>query len=143
RRADAADHQLVDLQTADAGALDRHHADGEKSDRQRAHRDRAQRHRPHRHGPRGSAIFRKKAHGVLRCYLPTITSEALMIAVAVSPTFSPRSSTASLVIEDVRITPLPISIRTWAVVWPFCTSLTVPRIWLRALSFICLSIGSW
>ena len=30
-----------------------------------------------------------------------------------------RSSTASLVIDEVTMTPLPISIFTWAVVWPF------------------------
>src|ERR1700738_3754359 len=45
----------------------------------------------------------------------------------------PRSSTASLVMEEVIIWPLPISTRTCDVVAPFFTSTTVPLIWLRAL----------
>src|SRR5258708_6496870 len=45
----------------------------------------------------------------------------------------PSSSTASLVIEEVTIWPLPISTRTCEVVAPFFTSTTVPLIWLRAL----------
>src|ERR1700756_5097117 len=45
----------------------------------------------------------------------------------------PRSSTASLVIEEVMTLPPPISTRTCEVVAPFFTSRTVPLIWLRAL----------
>ena len=45
-------------------------------------------------------------------YFPTITSDALMIAVTSSPALSLRSSTASLVIDAVTIVPLAISMRT-------------------------------
>src|SRR5215472_353117 len=51
-------------------------------------------------------------------YLATITSEALMTAIASSPAANLKSSTASLVIEEVMTTPLPMSIRTCAVVAP-------------------------
>src|SRR5690606_26551900 len=54
-------------------------------------------------------------------YLPTMTSDALMIADASLPTLSWRSSTASLVIDAVTTLP-PMSIRTCAVVCPFLTS---------------------
>ena len=40
----------------------------------------------------------------------TKTSDALMIAVAAMPTLRPRLSTESFVIEDVTMTPSPISI---------------------------------
>src|SRR5262249_49662428 len=43
-------------------------------------------------------------------HFPIITSEALITATALSPFFSFSSSTASLVMEAVRITPLPTSI---------------------------------
>src|SRR5271165_1105468 len=49
-------------------------------------------------------------------HLPTITSDALMTANASSPTLRARSSTASLVIDEVTMTPPPISMRTCAVV---------------------------
>ena len=49
----------------------------------------------------------------------TITSEALITAIALSPTASARSSMASFVIEDVMMMPLPMSIWTCPVVWPF------------------------
>jgi len=39
-----------------------------------------------------------------------MTSDALMIAVAAMPTLRPRLSTESFVIEDVTMTPSPISI---------------------------------
>src|SRR5262249_25531620 len=52
---------------------------------------------------------------------------------ALPPALTPRSSTASLVIEEVMIWPPPISTRTCEVVAPFFTSTTVPLIWLRAL----------
>src|SRR5580658_3562860 len=81
---------------------------------------------------------RPKQHGHCR-YFATITSDALMTAIASSPILRPRSSTASLVIDEVITTPLPISIRTCAVVWPFCTATTLPLIWFRALSFISAS----
>ena len=51
-------------------------------------------------------------------YFATITSDALITAIASSPTFSASSSIASLVIEEVTTTPWPISIRTWPVVSP-------------------------
>src|ERR1700682_5037582 len=57
---------------------------------------------------------------------PTITSLALITAVAVLPLASLSSSTASLVIEAVTMTPPPISIRIWDVVAPFTTSTMVP-----------------
>src|ERR1700736_5495064 len=62
-----------------------------------------------------------------------MTSEALITTVALPPALMPRSSTASLVMEDVTICPPPISTRIWEVVAPFLTSTTVPLIWLRAL----------
>src|SRR5690606_9122992 len=71
-------------------------------------------------------------------YFPTITSLALMMAVASSPALRPSSSTASLVIEAVMTAASPISMRTCAVVWPFWTSRTRPFRRLRALSFIAL-----
>src|SRR5258708_5318877 len=62
-----------------------------------------------------------------------MTSEAFTTTVTLSLALMPRSSTDSLVIEEVTIWPLPISTRTWEVVAPFFTSMTVPLIWLRAL----------
>src|SRR6202022_1883199 len=62
-----------------------------------------------------------------------ITSEAFTTTVTAPLALMPRSSTASLVIEEVTIWPLPISTRTCEVVAPFFTSMTVPLIWLRAL----------
>src|SRR5260221_9207768 len=62
-----------------------------------------------------------------------MTSEAFMTTVTWPLALMPKSSTASLVIEDVTICPLPISTRTCEVVAPFLTSTTVPLIWLRAL----------
>src|SRR6266852_2594042 len=53
----------------------------------------------------------------------------------------PRSSTASLVIEEVTIWPPPISTRTCEVVAPFFTSTTVPLIWLRALMRMMVLMG--
>src|SRR5215470_7865457 len=65
-----------------------------------------------------------------------MTSEALITAATLSPTFRPRSSTASLVMDDVTVTPWPRSTTTCAVVAPLWTSTTLPLSWLRALSFI-------
>src|SRR6201999_1909216 len=62
-----------------------------------------------------------------------ITSEALTTTVTALLALMPRSSTASLVIDEVTIWPLPMSTRTCDVVAPFVTSTTVPLIWLRAL----------
>src|SRR6202163_5045926 len=62
-----------------------------------------------------------------------MTSEAFTTTVTAPFALMPRSSTASLVIEEVTIWPLPISTRTCEVVAPFLTSTTVPLIWLRAL----------
>src|ERR1700720_3913568 len=62
-----------------------------------------------------------------------MTSEALTTPATWPLALMPRSSTASLVIDEVIICPLPISTRTWEVVAPFLTSRTVPLIWLRAL----------
>src|ERR1700744_3585427 len=62
-----------------------------------------------------------------------MTSEAFTTTVTWPLALMPSSSTASLVIEDDTIWPLPISTRTCEVVAPFFTSTTVPLIWLRAL----------
>src|SRR5262245_29228503 len=59
-------------------------------------------------------------------HLPIITSEALMTAQASSPARRLRSATASLVMEDVTMTPPPISMRIWDVVAPFATSTIFP-----------------
>ena len=59
-----------------------------------------------------------------------------MTALAGLPTASPRSSTASLVIEAVITAPDPISIFTWAVVAPMVIAITLPASTLRAESFI-------
>src|SRR5215468_8231480 len=61
-----------------------------------------------------------------------MTSEALITKLTQPFTLMPSSSTASLVIEDVRIFP-PMSTRTCEVVAPFLTSTTMPLMWLRAL----------
>jgi len=58
--------------------------------------------------------------------LPIITSDALMTAQASSPFLRARSATASLVIEDVTMTPPPMSMRIWEVVAPFTTSTILP-----------------
>ena len=58
----------------------------------------------------------------------TITSEALMIAIAFLPASRPRSATASLVIEAKILAP-PTSRTTCDVVAPLCTSKTVPGSW--------------
>src|SRR6202000_2323583 len=62
-----------------------------------------------------------------------MTSEAFTTTVTWPLALMPSSSTASLVIEDVMIWPLPMSTRTCDVVAPFLTSITVPLSWLRAL----------
>src|SRR6185437_1399941 len=62
-----------------------------------------------------------------------MTSEAFTTTVTWPLALMPSSSTASLVIEDVMIWPLPMSTRTCEVVAPFLTSTTVPLSWLRAL----------
>src|SRR4051794_20253296 len=69
--------------------------------------------------------------------MPTITSEALMTAVAAMPTFSCSSSAASLVIDAVTTTDGETSIVTCVVVAPGFTLLMVPASWLRAESFMC------
>jgi len=46
-------------------------------------------------------------------HTPIMTSDALMTAQVSSPALRFRSATASFVIPDVMIIPLPISIRTW------------------------------
>ena len=67
---------------------------------------------------------------------PTITSDALITAIACMPGFRPNSSAASLVIDDVIVTVGETSMVTWVVVAPGFTDLMVPAIWLRADSFI-------
>src|SRR5229473_2732037 len=62
-----------------------------------------------------------------------MTSDALTTTMTELLALMPNSSTASLVIEEVTVWPLPISTRTCEVVAPFLTSMTVPLIWLRAL----------
>src|SRR5215467_10231084 len=69
-------------------------------------------------------------------HFPIITSEALITAATLSPTFRPSSSTASFVIDDVTFVPLPRSTSTCAVVAPFLSSTSLPLSWLRALRFI-------
>ena len=54
---------------------------------------------------------------------PTITSDALITAVAFMPAFSPSSSAASLVIDEVIVTVGDTSIVTWVVVAPGFTCL--------------------
>src|SRR5262249_44759597 len=49
---------------------------------------------------------------VSRSHLPIITSDALIMAQASSPFWSPRSATASFVMDAVIVTPCPISMRT-------------------------------
>ena len=53
-----------------------------------------------------------------------MTSLALITAVAALPLASLRSSTASLVIEAVTVTPPPMSIRTCDVVAPLTISVS-------------------
>jgi hypothetical protein len=60
-----------------------------------------------------------------------MTSEDLITKLTQPFTLMPSSSTASLVIEDVRIFP-PMSTQTCEVVAPFLTSTTIPLMWLRA-----------
>src|SRR4029077_10384995 len=67
---------------------------------------------------------------------PTMTSLALITAIAALPFASLSSSTASLVIDAVTMVPPPISIRICEVVAPFMTSTMVPLSWLRALIFM-------
>ena len=67
---------------------------------------------------------------------PTITSDALITAVAVMPGFRPSSSDASLVMEAVIVTEGDTSMVTCVVVAPGFTVLIVPAIWLRAESLI-------
>jgi hypothetical protein len=66
----------------------------------------------------------------------TMTSDALMTALAGLPTASPKDSTASLVMEAVITAPEAISIFTWAVVAPRVIAITLPGRMLRAESFI-------
>jgi len=56
----------------------------------------------------------------------TMTSDALMTALAGLPTASPKDSTASLVMEAVITAPEAISIFTWAVVAPRVIAITLP-----------------
>jgi len=60
----------------------------------------------------------------------------LITAETLSPTFSASSSTASLVIDEVTVSPEASSTFTCAVVDPFVTATTLPGRMLRALSFI-------
>jgi hypothetical protein len=55
-----------------------------------------------------------------------ITSDDLTTAVACLPTAKPRSSTASLVMDDMMTKPGAISILTWAVVAPRLTETILP-----------------
>ena len=83
--------------------------------------------------PPGSKVSPASAPGliekVLSPHLPTITFEALMTANASSPTLGPRSSTASLVIDEVTTTPPPMSIRTCScLTLRYCDNLTIEMI---------------
>ncbi len=51
--------------------------------------------------PKESLFATRKGLNRVSGYLPTMTSEDLMMAVTLSPAFKPRSSAASFVIEDV------------------------------------------
>lgn len=66
---------------------------------------------------------------------PTITSDALITAIACVPGFNPSSADASLVIDAVIVTVGEISMVTCVVVAPGFTVRMVPEIWLRAESF--------
>src|SRR5208282_1020121 len=92
-----------------------------------AGRCRGRRWRRGRPGDRASV----KVEEVASPYLATITSDALITANASSPVLRARSSTASLEIDEVTITPPPMSIRAWAVVWPLVTATILPLSWLR------------
>ena len=58
-----------------------------------------------------------------------MTSDALITAITLSPLFeSEFIHHLSLVIDDVMITPLPISTRTSGdLAWPLCTAATFPE----------------
>jgi len=83
-----------------------------------------------------AAISKCGAFRALRNYFPIITSEDLITADTLSPILSARSSTASLVIDDMTIKPEASSTFTWAVVAPLVTATTLPGSILRALNFI-------
>src|SRR6185312_14063221 len=80
--------------------------------------------------------FVATAAGFFGGYLPIITSDDLITAETLSPTLSPRSSIASLVIEEKTVSPGANSTLTWAVVVPLVTAMTRPGRTLRALSFM-------
>src|SRR5262249_55684608 len=88
---------------------------------------------PRRQQDRGEACDQCAA--TVGDHTPIMTSDALMTAQASSPVLRLRSATASFVIADVMMIPLPMWIRTWDVVAPFLTSRILPLSWLRALSF--------
>ena len=71
-----------------------------------------------------------------RGYFPIITSDDLITAETLSPTLRASSSTASLVIDEVTVSPEASSTLTCAVVDPLVTATTLPGRILRALSFI-------
>src|SRR5262245_64694662 len=64
----------------------------------------------------GILIFCSSRWGGQSHHFAIITSEALTTAKTSSPFAIARSSTASLVMDDVTMIPPPMSIRTWAVV---------------------------
>src|ERR1700734_924550 len=64
-----------------------------------------------------------------------MTSDALITAVTSLPSASPRSLTASTVIEATRRTPFASSV-TLAIASPVLMATTRAGIWLRALSFM-------
>ena len=57
-----------------------------------------------------------------------------MTALTLSPTARPSSAMASIVMEAVTVSPWPISMRTYPVVWPAVMPETVPGRRLRAES---------
>src|SRR5262249_42478640 len=81
------------------------------------------------HGTEGAG----RRVGTLIQSLPMITSDALMMALASSPTLRASSSAASIVIDAVMMAPPTTEILTRAVVTPATTSTTFPLSTFRAL----------
>jgi hypothetical protein len=73
---------------------------------------------------------------VRRSYFPIMTSDDLITAHALSPTFRSWSSTASLVTDEIIVSPGSSSTLMCAVVAPLVTAMMRPGRTLRALSFM-------
>src|SRR5271165_2919831 len=88
--------------------------------------------RPSSHAGGGASPF--------YAYFPIITSDDLITAETLSPTLRASSSTASLVIDEVTVSPEASSTLTCAVVEPLVTATTLPGRILRALSFMLVAL---